>query len=197
MQAARERAASLGFALSCEPGVGELLATLAAAVPVGGTIVELGTGAGVGLAWLVHGIGARRDLTLFTVDIDAPLQAATAAAGWPAYVRFIEGDGARVVRELAPIDLVFADAIGGKIEGLDGTIDALRAGGMLVVDDMELAGHAADGLADAIAHVRASLVAHPLLVSASLDFSSGVLLSTKRQAPEPTPANPVAADLQR
>jgi hypothetical protein len=42
-----------GFTRSCEPGTGALLAVLAAAVPAGGRILELGTGAGVGTAWLI------------------------------------------------------------------------------------------------------------------------------------------------
>ena len=51
--AALGRAREAGFALSCEVGVGRLLATLAAGVRPGGRILELGTGAGVGLAWIV------------------------------------------------------------------------------------------------------------------------------------------------
>ena len=72
-----------------------------AAVRPHGTIVELGTSAGVGLAWIVHGIGARTDLVVHTVDIDAAMLAATSTAGWPSFVHFVEGDGARLVSELA------------------------------------------------------------------------------------------------
>lgn len=36
--------AAAGFGLSCEPEVGRLLAVLAAAVPPGGAVLELGTG---------------------------------------------------------------------------------------------------------------------------------------------------------
>ena len=179
---ARERAQSSGFELSSDNGVGALLASLAAAVRPHGTIVELGTGAGVGLAWIVHGIGARTDLTVYTVDIDPALLSTTATAGWPRFVHFVEGDGARLVRELAPVDLVFADAAGGKIDGLESTIDALRPGGMLVVDDMDPARHEPDGLLGAINAVRAALVEHPDLVTAELDFSTGVVIATKRGA---------------
>ena len=180
VRAARARAASCGFEQSCENEVGSLLATLASAVRPGGTIVELGTGAGVGLAWIVHGVGERRDVSVHTVDIDRSLLASTSSAGWPDYVHFVEGDGARVVRELAPIDLVFADAVGGKIDGLGGTIAALRPGGLLVVDDMNEEAHADDGLVDAIARVRATLLEDARLVVAELDFSSGVLLCGRR-----------------
>ena len=178
---ARERAKSSGFELSSENGVGALLASLAAAVRPHGTIVELGTGAGVGLAWIVHGIGARTDLVVHTVDVDSAMLAATSAAGWPSFVRFVEGDGARLVSELAPVDLVFADAAGGKTNGLEVTIDALRAGGILIVDDMDPSLHENDDLGDAINRVRKVLVEHPDLVTAELDFSSGVVIATKRE----------------
>lgn len=177
---ARERAQSSGFDLSSDNGVGALLASLAAAVRPQGTIIELGTGTGVGLAWIVHGIGARTDLTVHTVEIDPALLSMTAAAGWPRFVHFVEGDGARLVRELAPVDLVFADAAGGKIDGLESTIDSLRPGGVLVVDDMDPSRHEPDGLLGAINAVRATLVGHPDLVTAELDFSTGVVIATKR-----------------
>ena len=184
VRSARERAKASGFALSSHNGVGALLASLAAAVRPHGTIVELGTGAGVGLAWLVHGIGARTDLTVHSVDIDRAMVAATSAAGWPSFVHFVVGDGARLVSELAPVDLVFADAAGGKIDGLERTVDALRAGGMLIVDDMDPSLHQDDDLLDAINRVRKALVEHPDLVTAELDFSTGVVVATKRGAAE-------------
>ena len=48
--AAYERAASAGFHLACEADVGRLPAALAAAVPSGGRVLEIGTGVGVVLA---------------------------------------------------------------------------------------------------------------------------------------------------
>jgi predicted O-methyltransferase YrrM len=182
VRSARERARSAGFELSSENGVGALLASLAAAVRPEGTIVELGTGAGVGLAWIVHGIGERTDLSVHSVDVDIDLQAATAAAGWPSYVHFVQGDGARIVSALGPVDLLFADAAGGKTVGLDETIGALRPGGILVVDGMDSSLHHDDGLREVIERVRDTLVHHPQLVTAELDFSTGIMVATKRMA---------------
>jgi predicted O-methyltransferase YrrM len=166
--------------LSSEPGVGALLASLAAAAPQDARIAELGTGAGVGLAWIVYGLGERDDASVFTVDTNEELLVTVAAAGWPSYVEFVHDDGANAVRELAPFDLVFADAVGGKVEGLDGTIKALAAGGVLVVDDMDPARHVDDGLLEQLGAVRDQILADPLLVAAELDFASGVIVATKR-----------------
>ena len=157
---------------------------MAAAVRRHGTIVELGTGTGVGLSWIVHGIGTRTDVTVHTVDVDAALLSETAAAGWPSFVHFVEGDGARVVRELAPIDLIFADAAGGKTEGLEATIGTRSApADILVVDDMDPLRHEDAGLLDAIDRVRSDLLVHPQLVTAELEFSTGVIIATRRDSP--------------
>jgi demethylmenaquinone methyltransferase/2-methoxy-6-polyprenyl-1,4-benzoquinol methylase len=177
--AAYQRAAGAGFELSSEPEVGQLLASLAAAVPEQGRILELGTGAGVGLAWLVHGLHRRTDVTVLTVDVDPELQALARDGDWPDYVGFRLGDGATLLPELGSFDLVFADAPGGKLHKLANTIAALRPGGALVVDDMDLSSHDDPGLRDLLSVVREQLVAHPELVCAELGFSSGVILAVK------------------
>jgi predicted O-methyltransferase YrrM len=82
----------------------------------------------------------------------------------------------------APVDLVFADAQGGKTDGLDRTVAALAPGGVLVVDDMDLSRHADDGLAHAIGAVHDALAEHPDLVVAELHCASGVMVATCRRA---------------
>ena len=95
--AAYQRAARTGFRLSCEVDVGRPPAALAAAVPGGGRVLEIGTGAGVGLAWLVDGLGARQDVEVATVELDDAVRQTALSARWPPWVRFESGDGAEVV----------------------------------------------------------------------------------------------------
>ena len=174
------RAGAEGFALSCEPGVGRLLAVLAAGVPRGARILELGTGAGAGLAWIVHGLGDRRDVQVTSVDLDPAVQQLARRAAWPEFVHFEQGDGAERARDLAPFDLVFADAPGGKLHGLDASIGALRPGGALLVDDMDLSQHDDPELRTALTGVRSDLFADPRLVCAELEAASGIILATRR-----------------
>ena len=108
--AAHERAARAGFQLACEAEVGRLLAALAAAVPDGGRVLEIGTGVGVGLAWLVQGLGARRDVEVVTVEVEDEVQGTALSAPWPPWVRFKSGDGAEVVGRRGQFDLIFPDA---------------------------------------------------------------------------------------
>ena len=105
--AAHGRAATTGFQLACEVEVGRLLAALSAAVPEGGRILEIGTGVGVGLAWLVHGLGERHDVEVVTVELDDEVQQTARSAPWPPWVRFESGDGAEVVRPSGSVRLDF------------------------------------------------------------------------------------------
>ncbi|MGO9502050.1 MAG: O-methyltransferase [Streptosporangiaceae bacterium] len=179
--AAYERAARTGFPLACEIEVGRLLAALAAAVPDGGRVLEIGTGVGVGLAWLVHGLGARRDVEVVTVELDDGVRQTALSGRWPPWVRFESGDGAEVVGRLGKFDLIFADAPGGKIFKLRRTVAALRDGGVIVVDDMDLTRHADEPLRSALVVARHRLLQNAELVCAELGFSSGVIVAVKRR----------------
>jgi demethylmenaquinone methyltransferase/2-methoxy-6-polyprenyl-1,4-benzoquinol methylase len=165
--------------LSSEPGVGALLAMLAAAAPQNAAILELGTGAGVGLAWIVHGVRDRSDVSVVTVDTDAELLALTQSDAWPEYVEFLSRDGSAVVRERGPFDLIFADAVGGKLDRLDATIAAIAPRGILIVDDMDPALHDSDGLREPLQLVTQQIRSAPHLVSVELPFSTGVILAAK------------------
>ena len=161
--------------------MGKLLAALAAAVPGGGRVLEIGTGVGVGLAWLVHGLGARQDVEVVTVELDDAVRQRALSARRPPWVRFESGDGAEVVGRLGQFDLIFADAPGGKIFKLRRSVAALREGGVIVVDDLDLARHADEQLRSALAVVRHRLLENAELVCAELGFSSGVIVAVKRR----------------
>jgi predicted O-methyltransferase YrrM len=176
---AEQRARAAGFVLSSEPDVGALLSCLAASVPERGRILELGTGVGFGLAWLVCGLGERTDVEIVTVDLDEALQRQVRSASWPSYVLFELGEGRALLPTLGSFNLIFADAPGGKTRGLDATIDALRPGGILVVDDMDLSRHEDQRLREDLARVRRELRDDERLVCAELAYSSGVILAVR------------------
>jgi demethylmenaquinone methyltransferase/2-methoxy-6-polyprenyl-1,4-benzoquinol methylase len=174
VRAALDRAEAAGFTISSEPPAGALLAVLSAAVPSGGRILEIGTGAGVGLAWLVEGLGGRTDVEVRSVEHDQAVAAVTAGAGWPENVTLHEGDVLELLATLGTFDLIFADAEGGKWQGLDRTIAALAPGGHLLVDDM-----AADHRQTA--RVRETLLGHPDLTTVELPCGTGLILATRNR----------------
>ena len=129
----RQEAAGNGPPASL-PGVGRFLAVLAAGCR-GGRIAELGTGVGIGTAWMCSAMPA--DCTLVTAELD-PARAAAARellAG-ERRVQVMTGDAMSVLAPLAPFDLVFRD--GGMRDARDfaALVGMLKPGGRIVSDDV-------------------------------------------------------------
>lgn len=178
VQLARQRAERAGFAHSCEPEVGRLLMVLAGAVPLFGRVLEIGAGAGVGTAWLATGLESRPDVEAISVEVDADLVALGRSGTWPARVKLVEADILDVLAKLGQFDLVFADAQNGKWQGLERTVQALRPGGILIVDDM----HSPDESDEHPNHaVRRTLFDHQSLITAEFALGSGVMLATRKR----------------
>ena len=129
----------IGFALTREeaaegapsaslPGVGRFLAMLAAGC-AGGQIGELGTGPGIGAAWIASAMPA--DCSLVTAEIDDQ-RAAVARDLFAAdpRVTVICGDAFAVLADRGPFDLLFSDG------GVMASVDWLRIGGRIVMDDV-------------------------------------------------------------
>jgi len=148
VQQAYAVARRIGFPLSAEeaipgrssaslPGTGRFLAMLAVgctgrAGGAGDRIGELGTGAGIGTAWMASAMPA--NCTLITAEIDARRAAAVRElfAGDPR-VEVITGDARGVLAGRGPFDLLFSDGGGGQDPAL---VDWLRVGGHIVMDDV-------------------------------------------------------------
>lgn len=129
---AADLADRMGFRNSCAVAYGRFLRVLAAGVPAG-SIGEMGTGCGVGTAWMSS--AARPGVGITTMEID-PSRAAAAAtlfADSP-NVTVVEGD-ALDLGEHGPFDLLFCDG-GGKTSDQERTIAMLAPGGMVVLDDL-------------------------------------------------------------
>jgi predicted O-methyltransferase YrrM len=133
---AAEVADRLGFSRSCEPEVGRLLHVLAAQrgrARVG----EIGTGTGVGAAWIVSALPP--EVPFVTVELD-PERAAVSASLFAedAQVRVLAGDWHELMPPEAPFDLLFYDGGGKQRPDLDGeaVVALLAPGGLVVMDDL-------------------------------------------------------------
>jgi predicted O-methyltransferase YrrM len=119
---------STGTGSACLPGTGRFLAMLAAGCS---RIGELGTGAGIGAAWMASAMPA--DCTLVTAEID-PRRAAAAREVFADDLRVtvITGESFPVISQRGPYDLLFSDGGGGQA----GLVDLLTIGGRVVMDDV-------------------------------------------------------------
>jgi predicted O-methyltransferase YrrM len=176
--------ARLGFDMASEPRTGALLAVLAAAKP-GGRLLEIGTGTGVGTAWLLSGMDASARLD--TVDSDrAVVDVAQRHLGDDARVAFRLEDGAAFLARADPdtYDLVYADAWPGKFTHLDAALACIRQGGFYVIDDLLPQANWPEGHGDKVDALIADLEQRRGFAVVRMAWASGLLLVV-RQGPTP------------
>ncbi len=119
---------------ACLPGVGRFLAMLAAGCR-DGVIAELGTGAGIGAAWMASAMPA--DCSLITAELDAGLAAAAASLlARDPRIRVLVGDAAVLLAPHGPVDLIFADCGVRDAAAFAALCELLRPGGHIVMDDL-------------------------------------------------------------
>jgi predicted O-methyltransferase YrrM len=100
------------FERSSIPEVGRLLAALSATRPRG-RLAEIGTGTGVGAAWIVSAMGPEASFVTAEADDDRAAACARLFAG-SSNVRVLHGDWHEVLPPQAPFDLLFFDGGGWK-----------------------------------------------------------------------------------
>lgn len=156
------------FPHSVSEETGRLLRTLAASKP-GGHLLELGTGPGVGAAWLLAGMDPAARLLTAERDPERARQVAD-LLGDDARLRVHSGDWAEALAH-GPFDLIFADAAPAKeTAALGHLVSALKPGGLLLCDNLSPPArlperwHGGDPLRDA-------LFAHPGLSVSELGVS--------------------------
>ena len=171
---------ALRFLFASNLEFGPLLRMLAASKP-GGTLLELGTGTGVGTSWLLDGMDAAARLV--SVERNPDVQAvAKKYLGEDPRVTFMLGDGADYLSSCpaASVDLLFADGGPGKGSGLDLGLRALRAGGLYIGDDLRQHLLQDNGRAVRMRAFEAALQGRPDFAVVKLDWSSGVILAARR-----------------
>ncbi|MEZ5042638.1 MAG: class I SAM-dependent methyltransferase [Saprospiraceae bacterium] len=131
-----QRCKEIGFTMPSDPYIGTLLKTLITTKPKA-NLLELGTGIGLSLSWMIDGMDAASKLT--TVDNDPALTAiAQHYFGENENVDIVCLDGTTWIKNYAgpPFDLVFADAWPGKYSEIEAILALIKVGGFYVIDDM-------------------------------------------------------------
>lgn len=127
---ALELSGRLGFFSSTRHETGRLLAALAASRT--GTLAELGTGCGVGSAWLASGMTAGSRVVTAEVSASLAGQVSELFAAEDR-VEVMAGDWSALER-FAPFALLFVDVRDAK-RSPDVVADLMEPGGMVVLDD--------------------------------------------------------------
>jgi predicted O-methyltransferase YrrM len=141
----------------------------------------LGTGTGLATAWLLAGMDA--DARLTSLDVDDTVQAvARAELSADARVAFVIEDGlAFLARQAAAsLDLIFADAMPGKYEGLDLALGLLKPGGLWIGDDMLPQANWPQGHEARVAGLLERLSARQDLTVVEMAWASGLVVGVRR-----------------
>jgi predicted O-methyltransferase YrrM len=121
--------------------VGSLLGALAASRP-DGRLAEIGTGTGVGAAWIVSAMGPEASFVTAEAADDRAAACAELFAGLP-NVRVLHGDWHEVLPPQAPFDLLFFDGGGWKRSPpqqmraeSERALELVASGGVVVMDNL-------------------------------------------------------------
>jgi predicted O-methyltransferase YrrM len=129
------------FERSSIPEVGRLLSVLAASRPRG-RLAEIGTGTGVGAAWVASSMGPEASFVTVEADHERAAACERLFAEHP-QVRVLHGDWHEVLPPEAPFDLLFFDGGGYKRSPpqqmraeSEQALELVAAGGMVVMDNL-------------------------------------------------------------
>ena len=175
-----ERTAAIGFGMASEARTGALLRMLAASKP-SGRFLELGTGTGVATCWLLDGMDQASELISVDVDSGVLAMARTGLSGDPRLKLVVE-DAIAFLRgqEARSFDLVFADALRGKYEGLDEALRVVKPGGFYIIDDMLPQPNWPEDHAPKVPALLADLAARPELSVLPMAWASGIVVAVRR-----------------
>ena len=126
----------IGFTMPSDVYIGTFLKTLISSKPTG-RFLEMGTGIGLSLSWMIDGMDANS--TLITIDNDPKLSAiAEQYFESDERVNIICENGTTWIQNYKgdSFDLIFADAWPGKYSEIAEVLDLVKVGGFYVIDDM-------------------------------------------------------------
>ena len=182
LEAIQRDTAALGFTMASEAKTGALLAALAASKP-GGRLLELGTGTGLGTAWLLAGMDAAARLD--SVDTDpAVVAVARRRLASDTRVTFHVMDGAEFLDRAGPgqFDLIYADTWPGKFFHLEQALALLRPGGIYFIDDLLPQPNWPDGHAAKVPALIEAIEQRPEFTTVKLAWASGLMLVVRSSA---------------
>lgn len=176
----QEQSTKMQFGMPSDLQTGSLLRTLAASRPAG-CFLEIGTGTGLSLAWIVEGM----DDASSVISIDNHAGYQSVAAGFfneDSRVSLITTDGVLWLKENegAKFDLIFADAWPGKYELFDEAIEMVKPGGFFLIDDMLLQPNWPEGHHLNVEALIRDLEQRADIVLTKLNWSTGLILIVKK-----------------
>jgi predicted O-methyltransferase YrrM len=169
----------INFTMPSDLQTGSLLRTLVASKPKG-DFLELGTGTGLSLSWIVEAMD--ENSTVLSIDNNPDFVAV-------AKTFFNDGDRVSILCEdgndwlkkdrQKQYDLIFADSWPGKYQTLDETLALLKVGGLYIIDDMLAQPNWPDGHQEKVEQLISYLEKQENLRLTKMNWSTGIIIVSK------------------
>ncbi|WP_421802645.1 O-methyltransferase [Flagellimonas sp.] len=170
----------MGFTMPSDIYIGTLLKTLTASKPAG-SFLELGTGIGLSLSWMIQGMDGNSKIT--SIDNDSELiEVAKMFFGEEERLELVCADGGDWLNEYRgdSFDLIFADAWPGKYSHLDTTLAMLGKGGYYVIDDMQKQSNWPEGHEEKANALVKVLEKRDDITITKMNWSTGLIVAVKK-----------------
>ncbi|MEC3908911.1 class I SAM-dependent methyltransferase [Tamlana sp. 2201CG12-4] len=170
----------IGFTMPSDLYIGTLLKTLITSKPKS-NILELGTGIGLSLSWMIDGMDY--ESKLISVDNDPKLiEIAQYYFGKDERIDIICADGTEWIKNYKgdTFDLIFADAWPGKYSEVDEILDLLKIGGLYIIDDMLAQPNWPNGHQENVDKLIEYLENRKDFNLTKMNWSTGIIIATKK-----------------
>ena len=172
---------ALNFNMCSDVLTGSMLQTLVSSKP-GGRILELGTGTGLSLSWILA--GADENTNIVSIDNDPQLIELTRSYfNDDERVQLICQDGGDWIETYGgpQFDLIFADAWPGKFQLLDHTLSLLKPGGIYMIDDLNSQPNWPEGHEIKVKALVNRLIETESFSLTKLNWSTGLIIATRKK----------------
>ena len=173
------KSTEIGFTMPSDLYVGTLLKTLISSKP-SGRFLELGTGIGLSLSWMIDGMDVESHL--ITVDNDPELIAiAKQYFCENERVEIVCEDGTKWIKGYKgdKFDLIFADAWPGKYSEIDEILDLIKIGGFYIIDDMSTQPNWPEGHDRNVEELVSYLENRKDFNMTKMDWSTGLIIAVR------------------
>ena len=170
----------ISFTMPSDLYIGSLLKTLVSSKP-NGLFLELGTGIGLSLSWMIDGMN--ESSTLISVDNDEELVTiANTYFGHDERVKIICQDGSDWIHQNTKesFDLIFADAWPGKYSELENVLSMVKVGGFYIIDDMKAQPNWPHGHETLVNTLVDYLEQREDFVLTKMNWSTGLIIATRK-----------------
>ena len=170
----------ISFTMPSDLYIGSLLKTLVLSKP-NGHFLELGTGIGLSLSWMIDGLN--ESSTLISIDNDQELVAiANTYFGNDDRVKIICQDGSEWIHHNTNerFDLLFADAWPGKYSEIEKVLSMVKVGGFYIIDDMNTQPNWPQGHETHVNKLVEYLEQRKDFVLTKMNWSTGLIIAVKK-----------------